>query len=343
MLSKIHHWTAKLLSYGGRLQLVQSVLYAVQNFWSQLLPFPKKVMKCIDAICRQYLWSGDVGGKRAPVAWDDVCRSRAEGGLNLVHLPTWNKACMLKLLWAIHHKSDKLWIQWIHSYYIKQQQIDVMVVPLQASYLFKKLLKYRDEIAHLQIRDDILGMEEFHMRAVYRLLRPALPRQPWSGLVMRNLATPRAKFVFWLAARRRLATKDRLQQFCDIPDPSCVFCHVVSESIDHLFFSCSHIRAAWEALLHWFGMPLIHGDWHDLLPQLVACTKGDRAGPRLLKVLITEFVYALWIERNRRIFMDGVEDMQRILRSVVQKAIGRCLVNSKLVPLCRSYMGYPVL
>lgn len=64
MPGKLRHWTAKLLTYGGRLQLVQSVLYAVQNYWSQLFFFPKKVLKKIEAICRQFLWYGDVSGSK---------------------------------------------------------------------------------------------------------------------------------------------------------------------------------------------------------------------------------------------------------------------------------------
>lgn len=58
-------------------------------------------------MCRRYLWTGKVDeSKKAPVAWESVCRPKTEGGLNLLHLPSWNKMRYMKLLWA--KKSDKL-------------------------------------------------------------------------------------------------------------------------------------------------------------------------------------------------------------------------------------------
>lgn len=61
MLGKINHWSSRLLSYGGRLQLVRSVLYAVQNYWCQVFVLPKKVMKAVEGLCRKFLWTGSAG------------------------------------------------------------------------------------------------------------------------------------------------------------------------------------------------------------------------------------------------------------------------------------------
>lgn len=46
----------KKLSYTGRTQLVQTVLFGVQAYWAQLLLLPAQVLKTIDAFCRSYLW-----------------------------------------------------------------------------------------------------------------------------------------------------------------------------------------------------------------------------------------------------------------------------------------------
>lgn len=51
--------------------------------------------------------------RKALVSWDNVCRTKVECGLSLVHLPTCNKLAMMKLLWVIHNKADKLWIKWL--------------------------------------------------------------------------------------------------------------------------------------------------------------------------------------------------------------------------------------
>jgi hypothetical protein len=81
IVDRIRNWSAKLLSYAGRLQLIRSVIFAVTNYWMQCLPLPKKVIQKINAICRSFLWSGgDVVTRKAPVAWDQVCTSKAHGG-----------------------------------------------------------------------------------------------------------------------------------------------------------------------------------------------------------------------------------------------------------------------
>ncbi|XP_019266923.1 PREDICTED: uncharacterized protein LOC109244316 [Nicotiana attenuata] len=54
---------AKLLSYAGRLQVINSVLFAVYNFWGAVFILPQSVIKAIDRKCREYLW-GSVEGHR---------------------------------------------------------------------------------------------------------------------------------------------------------------------------------------------------------------------------------------------------------------------------------------
>lgn len=57
------------------------------------------------------------------MAWDKICLPKSAGGLNVRNLELWNKAAILRLLWALSHKADKLWVQWIHIYYIKGRDL----------------------------------------------------------------------------------------------------------------------------------------------------------------------------------------------------------------------------
>ncbi|WMV07514.1 hypothetical protein MTR67_000899 [Solanum verrucosum] len=52
MVGRITSWTAKKLSYAGRVQLVRSVLFGIQAYWAQLFLLPTKVIKTIEAYCR---------------------------------------------------------------------------------------------------------------------------------------------------------------------------------------------------------------------------------------------------------------------------------------------------
>nr|XP_009600940.1 uncharacterized protein LOC104096290 [Nicotiana tomentosiformis] len=58
IVSKITSWTTKKLSYARRIQLVQSVIFGMQSYWSQIFTLPVKVTKLIEAYCRSYMWSG---------------------------------------------------------------------------------------------------------------------------------------------------------------------------------------------------------------------------------------------------------------------------------------------
>nr|XP_009631241.1 uncharacterized protein LOC104121050 [Nicotiana tomentosiformis]XP_016498566.1 PREDICTED: uncharacterized protein LOC107817282 [Nicotiana tabacum] len=57
IMARISSWTSKKLSYAGKIQLVQHVIFGIQAYWVQIFIIPAKVVKAIDAYCRSYVWS----------------------------------------------------------------------------------------------------------------------------------------------------------------------------------------------------------------------------------------------------------------------------------------------
>ncbi|KAL9677102.1 hypothetical protein QQ045_005329 [Rhodiola kirilowii] len=108
MTSKIKSWSAKLLSYAGRLVLVKHVLSAISSYWMRVLLFPKSVLKKITTICRNHLWSGSSSGKKNLVAWKDVCCPKENGGLGIKSLCEFNKAISMRQIWDLVLKKDSL-------------------------------------------------------------------------------------------------------------------------------------------------------------------------------------------------------------------------------------------
>lgn len=48
-------------------------------------------------------------------------------GVTFAHpFSCWNKASVCKLLWNLANKKDKVWVRWIHEYYIKGRDITQM-------------------------------------------------------------------------------------------------------------------------------------------------------------------------------------------------------------------------
>lgn len=120
---KTQSWSAKMLTYAGRL-FIKSVLFHFQAYWASIVMLPKGIIKQIEAICRSYLWSGNSNSKKMPlVAWESICLPRHEGGLGILQTAVWNKAATGKMLWKIISNADCLWVQWARVVYLKGNSI----------------------------------------------------------------------------------------------------------------------------------------------------------------------------------------------------------------------------
>ncbi|XP_058725860.1 uncharacterized protein LOC131597167 [Vicia villosa] len=155
LVVKIKHWITRLLSYAGRRQLINSTLFAITAYWMQIFTFPKIVVKQIEMICGNFLWCGMNGvSKKAPIAWENLCKPVFAGGLNIVSLHVWNKATIGKLLWNIHIKEDKLWKRWLDTYFLKKQDIVLWLPRNNISWTVRKFLKARDIIKAIDSWND---------------------------------------------------------------------------------------------------------------------------------------------------------------------------------------------
>lgn len=78
-------WITKNISYVGRLQ----------NYWAQLFPLSKKLIRAVEAVCRKFLWTGRImESKKAPIAWSTLYNPRVAGGWNLINMEVWSKAAI---------------------------------------------------------------------------------------------------------------------------------------------------------------------------------------------------------------------------------------------------------
>jgi hypothetical protein len=63
--------SSRTLSYAGRVQLINSVLFSIQVYWASLFLLPGQVIKSVEQIMRSFLWSGsDMRTTNAKVAWE---------------------------------------------------------------------------------------------------------------------------------------------------------------------------------------------------------------------------------------------------------------------------------
>lgn len=114
IIGKLHSWTVKFLSFAGKIRLVASEIYGMVNFWSQVFVLPKAFYAKIDSLCAAFLWKNKTttaAGSR--VAWRDVCRPKAEGGVGIRLLEDFQLVFRLKLVWNLFSNSGSLWVAWL--------------------------------------------------------------------------------------------------------------------------------------------------------------------------------------------------------------------------------------
>lgn len=233
--TRITHWSSKLLSYAGKVQLVKSVCFATANYWIQCMPLPKQVIHHINAISRSFVWTGgDTLTRKSPVAWSNMCKSRKDGGLNIVNLQISSDIVMLKLLWNISNKKGDLWVKWVNCYYLKSQNVMQVDENQNQSWTFKGILRQRGKTMGMQQWGQ---MQHFNRCNIYKLLSGADVVVNWFRLFCGNIARPRSLFMLWLLCHEKMATRDRMARFGFIDHVQCSFC-MEEETNDHIFFGC---------------------------------------------------------------------------------------------------------
>nr|XP_016470075.1 PREDICTED: uncharacterized protein LOC107792379 [Nicotiana tabacum] len=316
MVAKITSWTAKKLSYAGRAQLVQTVLFAIQSYWAQLFTLPVQIVKLIEAYCRSYLWSGgNVLTKKLLLAWEKVCLPKSVGGLNLTNLQVWNSAAIAKTYWDLTHKQDKLWIKWIHAYYVKRQRIDDMSIPQSASWMIRKIFEAKQIINQLHRP---LDEQTIIIKHIYLQLIPIHSKMDWRCLMFQNNARPKAIFTMWIQNHGRLLTKDRLKRWGLHMDETCVLCQADKETREHLFAECAYANRLWTRLSQWAQVhSIVPNIWIQYFQLIIHHSKGKTASAMLLKMMYVEYIYVLWRERNTRIFEGASREHEALAREVV--------------------------
>ncbi|KAL6566436.1 hypothetical protein OROGR_002051 [Orobanche gracilis] len=115
---KLSCWKQKLLSFGGRLTLINAVLSALPIYLFSFYKAPKKVINELTMIQRRFLWGGSCEKKKvAWVRWDHVCRSKENGGLGVKDLEIFNLSLLAKWRWRIITEDKSLWVSVLKSLY----------------------------------------------------------------------------------------------------------------------------------------------------------------------------------------------------------------------------------
>ncbi|GJX40419.1 RNA-directed DNA polymerase, eukaryota, reverse transcriptase zinc-binding domain protein, partial [Tanacetum coccineum] len=113
---KLSCWKAKLLSIGGRLTLLKSVMGSLAIYYMSIYKVPATVLKLLESLRARFFWGADLGERKLHwIAWNRVLSSRDSGGLGVGSLAAFNKALLFKWKWRLRDNPNALWVRLVTS------------------------------------------------------------------------------------------------------------------------------------------------------------------------------------------------------------------------------------
>lgn len=135
---KFNHWQTRVLNIAGRAELIKSVIHPMLLFWLQVSQFPASVIQRINSVCSNFLWKS----KSHNMSWNDVCKTKSEGGLGIKKIEDLAVATATKLLWNFFN-GNSLWAKWMHNRYCKKNNFWIIRMDNNASHTWKTILRAR--------------------------------------------------------------------------------------------------------------------------------------------------------------------------------------------------------
>ncbi|CAN1148464.1 LINE-1 retrotransposable element ORF2 protein [Linum perenne] len=324
--ARIVDWKSKKLSYAGRVQLIESVVGGILQYWMSSFVLPSQLINDIEDLCNKFLW-GKLDGGRVKVAWTHLAKPKTEGGIGLRDFKSWNVANVMKHIWNLLVQAGSLWIAWIKCYRIKKQTVWT-VTSSCGSWHWKKLMKMRGCIKdHVTVdRDgDICWNGKVHQKLavteVWNTIRPKSSAVPWYQCVWSGHVIPKRSLIAWLIVTNRVYTRDKIKHWDPLVDAGCVFCDE-EESRDHLFAECRLIAGLYSR-----GLPSIKSrTFVQTLEEISswAMTEVTKAKLLIWRVIICR----VWMERCHVIFRNSkVKDVQLIWEDIKEEIHSFALGN----------------
>ncbi|KAK9688853.1 hypothetical protein RND81_09G016000 [Saponaria officinalis] len=335
IMQNIQHWSTNLLSYAGKVQLINSVILGLQSFWCSCILLPKAVVDQVYKLCRAFFWASDLRGKLIFKNWSSICLPWLEGGFDIREVLAWNKALLARLLWRLDTTQDGVWNRWVQRYYVSDNTIWEVKASNSQSESFKSILAVRDQALTL-LGDtqsvkvwlhSCLFQRKFSVARAYEFFRPRSTCLYWASTLQSQSVLPSHAIITTLAAQMRLPTVGLLCRRGLHLVNRCSLCKGNGECHRHLFFKCPYSKLVWSSLLNWMRISS-HG--YDLISELYwtrRCGHNSHWKTGWFRGCLAAAVYFIWNERNARIF-NGRERRPPQLVSAIKYVVAiRCVAS----------------
>jgi hypothetical protein len=189
---KLSSWKGKMLSSGGRLVLVNSVLSSLPMYMMSFFGIPKGVLEKLDYYRSRFFWQCDEHKKKYRLAkWSILHKPKSVGSLGIIDLNIQNKCLLSKWVLKLLNE-DGVWQQMLRKKYLKGKTLSQVERRKGDSHFWAGLMEVKNlviERGRFQVIDgsetrfweDLwLGREPFSVKypALYNLVKKKIVSGP---------------------------------------------------------------------------------------------------------------------------------------------------------------------
>ncbi|XP_020262328.1 uncharacterized protein LOC109838283 [Asparagus officinalis] len=204
--------------------------------------------------------------------------------------------------------------------------------------MWKQLLKVRDTLIskfgnvynlHNAINKCCSG-GKIIISSIYKEIAQHSPKVHWSDTVWDNWNFPKHSFILWLAIHAKLLTQDMLCHLGILDTNVCVLCsNQRNETCQHLLFECQYSVEAWNNMMNWLEYKWRSCSWESIIDWYSNKLRGKGFMKKLKRLALSATVYAIWIERNQRIFQQKFRAPAVLFRNIKISILSKIL-NDKI-------------
>ncbi|KAL9240980.1 hypothetical protein vseg_015141 [Gypsophila vaccaria] len=201
-----------------------------------------------------------------------------------------------KLVNWVAEKRDSIWVDWVYTNHIKDQNWMAYEPGSTTSWVWMKICATKQKL-HQGFTDGQWTIEasSYSPSGCYKWLTGTGPAVPWTRVVWNDWVAPKHQFIGWLYDHRALQTNDKMLNYgAEVPD-TCYLCGHASENLDHRFLRCVYsqqITGAIHSLLQ------IHIPETNLFEWCM--NEQDSFTQQGIKAALTLGVcYHTWVQRNK--------------------------------------------
>jgi len=153
---KLSSWKGKMLSSGGRLVLINSILSSLPMFMMSFFRIPKGVLKKLDYYRSRFFWQCDEHKKKYRLArWSILRKPKSVGGLGILDLDIQNKYLLSKWLFRLVNE-DGMWQSILKRKYLQNKTLTQVEKKKGDSHFWSGLMEVKDlflRMGRFKIRD----------------------------------------------------------------------------------------------------------------------------------------------------------------------------------------------